>query len=783
MTFLDASSPAATAGLEPAVEDVETSTGELVGIGFEQEALDRNYWGIRRRRHEQRKFTVMGDISEALYGDRRAWEGTTVEGIPDVDAQVEKLFADLDARRGVDPGKLANFPQNFADLDAQTLESLRTEMQEERRDVEERANNRSSPSFAGGVAEFVGQAGAAITDIEGLVTLPFGAGAGSLGRTVLIEGALGAGSEALAIPAYNAQAKFLDTDAPDPLQLLLFGATFGAALPIAGRTMRQGAQLTRKGAEVTNRQLLAAAKKIAGSDKVRGAATALAREEAALDSAPAGIPPDQHAADLDATEIALESGDPVVVRPEDIDAGSDGQPIAQRLMADLQTELGITPEQAAGIVGNLAHESGGFRSLQEIAPLVPGSRGGFGYAQWTGPRRVAFENWAQDQGLDPRSYQANLGFLLHELRNTPEGAVLDRLRTAESAADAAQIFSDQFLRPGIPHMDSRLKWTARALGGDIGTVQGPLRNREGVLRASFDGANLKADDAGFEITAGEITFRQDWARPADSISPDASARVADDIVTEQAANAVEADLRQRAEVAAAEADRILINARIDALKSELDSVDQPAEQARLREEIAEQETALAPVEQRLEGTREGSDAGPGREPSGSPAQEAAPESWVFVDRATSKPVLETSDRAKLEALNQDRYAAVPARQYLEEFNQRVARTGGVDPEPAPWTGPEVAVPTNQPPAGYASPQPELFDDPVNSTGSVAQIELLDADLRARLEANPDLNIEVPTGVDDGSRNVTLAEILTDHDEEADFLDQLKICMPKGVSNG
>ena len=39
MTFLDPTSPAATAGLEPAVEDLETTDGELIGIGFESEAI------------------------------------------------------------------------------------------------------------------------------------------------------------------------------------------------------------------------------------------------------------------------------------------------------------------------------------------------------------------------------------------------------------------------------------------------------------------------------------------------------------------------------------------------------------------------------------------------------------------------------------------------------------------------------------------------------------------------------------------------------------------------
>lgn len=135
--------------------------------------------------------------------------------------------------------------------------------------------------------------------------------------------------------------------------------------------------------------------------------------------------------------------------------------VGSRLMQDLQRDLGISPEQAAGIVGNLAHESGGFKTLQEINPLVEGSRGGYGYAQWTGPRRRQFEAWAEAQGLDPTSYAANYGFLKHELTNTSESRVMNSLAGADTYQDAAAIFSNQFLRPGIPHMENRLALAGR----------------------------------------------------------------------------------------------------------------------------------------------------------------------------------------------------------------------------------------------------------------------------------------------------------------------------------
>lgn len=149
-------------------------------------------------------------------------------------------------------------------------------------------------------------------------------------------------------------------------------------------------------------------------------------------------------------------------------SGTPPSQIGQRLMADLMDRYGLTREQAAGIVGNLAHESGNFTQLQELNPLVPGSRGGFGYAQWTGPRRRQFEAWAAANGLDPTSYEANAGFLFHELDNTGEGRVLDVIRRMSTADASAEAFSNVFLRPGIPHMQSRVALANRYAGMEPG---------------------------------------------------------------------------------------------------------------------------------------------------------------------------------------------------------------------------------------------------------------------------------------------------------------------------
>nr|WP_321482720.1 phage tail tip lysozyme [uncultured Cohaesibacter sp.] len=181
--------------------------------------------------------------------------------------------------------------------------------------------------------------------------------------------------------------------------------------------------------------------------------------------------------------------------------GSGNSEIGQRLMGDLQKDFDLSPEQAAGFVGNLAHESGGFQTLQEVDPTVAGSRGGFGYAQWTGDRRKQFEDFAKRNNLDPSSYEANYGFLKFELTNTKEGQFLDQLRKAGDARSATEIVSNSFLRPGIPNMESRYKWAERFAGANGGQVAQHRANTK------------KLSSGGLPDSTGQIVGRTDEGRP------------------------------------------------------------------------------------------------------------------------------------------------------------------------------------------------------------------------------------------------------------------------------
>lgn len=137
---------------------------------------------------------------------------------------------------------------------------------------------------------------------------------------------------------------------------------------------------------------------------------------------------------------------------------------AVEFIALLMKDFSLSVEDAAAIVGNAGHESGGFKSLQEIKPLVKGSRGGYGIMQWTGPRRREAEAYWERNKLVPSDMMSNYKFLYVELSG-PEGKVLPKLRATVGLDKKVEVFSSVFLRPGIPHMDSRKVWARRALEG------------------------------------------------------------------------------------------------------------------------------------------------------------------------------------------------------------------------------------------------------------------------------------------------------------------------------
>lgn len=136
----------------------------------------------------------------------------------------------------------------------------------------------------------------------------------------------------------------------------------------------------------------------------------------------------------------------------------------------LMQDIGLTAPQAAGLVGNLGYESAGFTKLQEVNPSVPGSKGGYGWAQWTASRRRAFEAWCTEVDLPPSSDEANYGFLCEELIGTHKSFAA-KLKKTTSIEEACTLTHKLYETPSdvldgsYRSAPARLKYAQRALTG------------------------------------------------------------------------------------------------------------------------------------------------------------------------------------------------------------------------------------------------------------------------------------------------------------------------------
>lgn len=134
---------------------------------------------------------------------------------------------------------------------------------------------------------------------------------------------------------------------------------------------------------------------------------------------------------------------------------------ARVYMPRLMKDLNLTKEQAAGIFGNLGTETGGFTALQEKKPTIAGSKGGYGWMQWTGPRRKKYEAWCKTNGLAPAADETNYKYLVQETM-TDEAHSLQQLRKTTTVDTATETFMAQNLRPGILNLPSRINYAKQA---------------------------------------------------------------------------------------------------------------------------------------------------------------------------------------------------------------------------------------------------------------------------------------------------------------------------------
>jgi hypothetical protein len=214
--------------------------------------------------------------------------------------------------------------------------------------------------------------------------------------------------------------------------------------------------------------------------------------------------------------------------------------LAPQAITRLSQDLSISPQVAAGIVGQLGYESAGLQSINEMQPVVPGSRGGFGWAQWTGPRRREFESWAQQNNLDVADPEANYQFLVHELTQTPEKRVLSKLQGIEDPVEAGKVFTDTFLRPGVPAYDKRASWVEKAVNLMVPAAQaqgvpmaGQSSSWDEISTAQSPAASSNWDDIS---VAQEAPQAQPQASGFDEVSAPQAPPQAPRTITDEAFN-------------------------------------------------------------------------------------------------------------------------------------------------------------------------------------------------------------------------------------------------------
>jgi hypothetical protein len=122
---------------------------------------------------------------------------------------------------------------------------------------------------------------------------------------------------------------------------------------------------------------------------------------------------------------------------------------------------GLSPAQAAGVVGGLAGESGAGLSTTAVNP----SSGAYGIAQWLGGRKTALM-----RRPNPSSLRTQLNHLWSELQG-PESNAYRQLKSAKSIEDATRVWVLAFERPGAHE---------RTLGPRTATARQVFNQLQGV---------------------------------------------------------------------------------------------------------------------------------------------------------------------------------------------------------------------------------------------------------------------------------------------------------------
>jgi hypothetical protein len=173
---------------------------------------------------------------------------------------------------------------------------------------------------------------------------------------------------------------------------------------------------------------------------------------------------------------------------------------------------GLSRAQAAGIVGNLIHESGLKTGARNVGDGSDGSDS-VGIAQWNGDRARALKAFAAGQGKDWTDRNVQLEFVWKELNSTHSSA-LQKIKASTTPDEAAGAFVTDFERPKgsqsgatASHGWSNRRDQARRLaGGDFkpGEPDVPVQTDGKTGNAILDSMDAQQRNAVYSaaVTAG-----------------------------------------------------------------------------------------------------------------------------------------------------------------------------------------------------------------------------------------------------------------------------------------
>lgn len=194
-----------------------------------------------------------------------------------------------------------------------------------------------------------------------------------------------------------------------------------------------------------------------------------------------------------------------------VSQGPIGTDFASRQSAAMQffTGRGRSREVAAGIVGNLAFESGG-RLDPNAINRGDGADGSdsIGIGQWNGSRAVALKEFARAQGKPWNDLATQLAFVDHEMSTGADagaGRAHGMLQGARTVEEATNIVMNHYERPDPTRskINDRIQFARNAHAAPVSAVtpsaieQNPFA-RSALIRAQMD------DETGMLATGGRV---------------------------------------------------------------------------------------------------------------------------------------------------------------------------------------------------------------------------------------------------------------------------------------